>query len=216
MTAVHEDKLTNLRIAKGVVTPTWKSSETRSYHVQNFSEQDRTFVIDHVIRKEWKVVSPAEDPKSGPDIFRFKLAIAKGKTGSHVINEEKIHVEKGKSIRDIPETKLREYLAHAVPSAEVKAALTKALDLQTKITETTKKLAEANQSLKTIGDDQARLRDNLKIIPQSTDPYKRFLDKFVAQESEIEGLQKTIRETQATLTATQREYDVFIANLNAD
>ena len=63
--------------------------------------------------------------KPGPDVFRFKLEVAKGKTGSQEIIEERIHTEKGKLLKDVSETKLREYLAHAVPSAEVKAALTK-------------------------------------------------------------------------------------------
>ena len=45
---------------------------------------------------------------------------------------------------------------------------------------------------------------------------KKFLDKFVAQESEIEALQKTLRQTQAVLTSTQREFDVFLAALNVE
>jgi len=34
-----------------------------------------------------------------------------------------------------------------------------------------------------IHDDQTRLRANLTIIPQSSEAYKKFLDKFVAQEA---------------------------------
>jgi hypothetical protein len=216
MVHVHDDKLTALKITKGILTPTWLTRESRSYHVQNLSEQDRAFTIDHVIRKEWSLIDAKGEPKHGPDVFRFKLDVPKGKTATQQINEERVHGEKGKSLKDLPEAKLREYLAHPVPSAEVKAALTKAIALQAKVVETGKQLAELEKNLKTVSDDQARLRDNLKIIPPSSDPYKRFLDKFVTQETEIESLQKSIRETQATLQVSQREYDVFIATLNAE
>ena len=70
--------------------------------------------------------------------------------------------------------------------------------------------------LKQLSADQARLRENLKIIPQSTEPYKKFLDKFVAQESDIEALQKQIRQLQITLTARQQEYDTFVAALTVE
>jgi hypothetical protein len=216
MVHVHEDRLVALKIQKGFVTPTWKSRETRSYHVQNLSEQDRTFTIDHIIRKDWSVIDPKEDPKAGPEVLRFKLAVAKGKTGTQEIVEERVHTEKGKLLKDVGETKLKEFIAHAVPSADVKAALTKAIALSTKVVDTAKQLGDSEKSLKVVSDDQARLRENLRIIPQTSDPYKKFLDKFVTQETEIEDLQKNIRQVQATLLAAQREYDVFIANLNAE
>lgn len=216
MVHVLEEKLTALKIEKGFVIPTMKSRESRAYHIQNLSDQDRNFTIDHIIRKEWNVTDPREDPKAGPDVYRFKVAVAKGKTATREINEERIHTEKGKLLKDVPEGKLREYLAHAVPSADVKAGLTKALTLQTKLTETGKRLAELEKNLKSVSDDQTRLRENLKIIPQTSEPYKKFLEKFVSQESEIEGLQKSIRQDQTTLQTVQREYDVFIANLNAE
>ncbi len=216
MIHVQEDKLTALKIEKGFLIPTWKSRESRTYHIQNLSDQDRSFTVDHVIRKDWSRIDAKGETQPGPDVFRFKVEVKKGKTGTQEILEERIHTEKGKLLREVPEPKLREYLANAVPGADVKAALTKALSFQTKLAENTKRLAELEKNLKAVSEDQSRLRENLRIIPQTSDPYKRFLDKFVTQETEIEGLQKNIREVQATLQATQREYDAFVANLNAE
>ena len=56
--------------------------------------------------------------------------------------------------------------------------------------------------------DQSRLRENLKIIPQTSEPYKKFLEKFVAQESAIEAYQKQIRESQTAVQQQTREIDV--------
>lgn len=216
MVNVQEDKLVALKIHKGILTPTWKTRESRTYHVQNLSEQDRSFKIDHVIRKDWTLIDAMGDPKPGPEVYRFTMEVKKSKTGSQEIIEERVHAEKGKLLKDVPEAKLREYLAHPVPPADVKAGLTKALALLTKATETGKQLVESEKNLKIVSDDQARLRENLKIIPPTSEPYKKFLEKFVTQETEIESLQKSIRQTQAILQVAQREYDVFVATLSAE
>jgi hypothetical protein len=216
MVHVQEDKLVNLKIHKGFLIPTWKTRESRSYHVQNLSGEDRNFTIDHVIRKDWSRIDQKGDAQPGPGVVRFKLDVAKNKTASQEVIEERVHTEKGTLLKSVPEAKVREFLAHAVPGADVKAALTKTLLLQAKLAETQKQVVELDKNLKIVSEDQARIRENLKIVPPNSEPYKRFLDKFVNQETEIENLQKSLRQAQATLATLQREYEEFILTLNAE
>jgi hypothetical protein len=180
------------------------------------SDQDRVFTVDHVIRKGGTRLDPKADPQPGPDVFRFKLAVAKGKTASQEIVEERVFTNDAWKVSLLSDLTVREYLAHSAPSAEVKAALTRAMKLHNDWLDTQRQLSGLEATLKITSDDQVRLRENLKIIPQTSDPYKRFLDKFVAQETEIENLQKSIRQTQAIAAAAQREYAAFVAGLNAD
>ena len=116
----------------------------------------------------------------------------------------------------IDSAKLREYLADPTPSAAVKAALTKAISLHAKLANLSRQWTEQDLAAANVAADQARLRENLKIIPQTAEPFKRFLEKFVAQESEIEGLRQSIRQTRIALAATQRECDAGLANLNVE
>ena len=64
-------------------------------------------------------------------------------------------------------------------------------------------------------EDQARLRSNLAIVPPSSEHYRKFLEKFVARETEIETMQKQIRELQAGQETRQRELESYQANLTA-
>ena len=134
------------------------------------------------------------------------LKVPQGKTAERRVIEERTYEEKGGLVKDLSEEKLHAYLASPVPSADVKAALTKVLAMTAKINETKKALDEQESQRQQLSTDQARLRENLKIIPQTSEPYKKFLDKFVTQETEIEGFQKQIRQLQATWQARQREY----------
>ncbi|MCI0638547.1 MAG: DUF4139 domain-containing protein [Gemmataceae bacterium] len=210
-----EPKLTGLKIEKGFLLPTLKLRESKTYFVQNLSEQDRNFTVDHIVRQDW-VRLFGDETQRGPAVYRFILKVAKGKTGQQEIVEERTYTEKGRLIKDVSEKQLRDYLASAVPSADVKAGLTKALALSAKVIETSKQLASSQKHMDEMSKDQARMRDNLKIIPPTSEHHKKFLEKFVAQETEIETLQRQIRTAEVTLLTQQREYDAFIANLNAD
>ena len=147
--------------------------------------------IDHVVRKDWKLFPGAkEEPITGPNVYRFTLHAAKGKTGERDLSEEKIHDAAPKVLKDLNEAKLREYIADPAVGGPVRAGLVKALEIRQKVSDAEKHFADLTKQLKAISDDQARLRDNLKVIPQTSEPYKDFLKKFVTQETEIEGLQR--------------------------
>jgi len=212
----HEEKLTNLRIQKGIVTPTLQIRESKAYYFQNLSDQDRDFTVDHIIRPDWAQLPAKGDKQPGPGVFRFTLRVAKGKTGSQDVDEEKIYSEKGKGLKELSETKIREYINNPATSADVRAALTKALDLAGKIAVTSKQLGGVEKQLDLQGKDQARLRENIRIIPMDSEHYKTFLEKFVGQETRIETLQKQVQELQAALQTREHDYEVFVTTLKAE
>src|SRR5262249_32611153 len=110
---------------------------------------------------------------------------------------------------------LTEYVISPASSAEVKQALGKTIKLHEARKETDRKIADAEKQLSALDKDQARLRENLRIIPMNSDPYKRFLDKFVSQETRIEALQQSLAQLQATLEKQTKEFDQYVTTLNA-
>ena len=101
-------------------------------------------------------------------------------------------------------------------SDAVKGGLTKERELYRKSSEAAKTLTDLQRQFKAAGDDQTRIRQNLSVIPQSSEPFKKFLDKFVAQEAEIENLQRQIRTAEAAQAAAVREYDAFLIAWTAE
>ena len=214
---VDEEKLLKLRANKGVLTPTVKLRETKSFFVQNISDIDRDFTIDHVVRKEWKLFPGGKDePIVGPHVYRFTLHADKSKTGERDVSEEKVSDSAPKVVKDLSDAKVREYMVNPAVSDPVKAGLAKTLDLRQKTADAEKQFADLTKQLKAISDDQARLRENLHVIPQTAEPYKDFLKKFVTQEAEIETLQRQVRTAETSLTNAQREYQVFITTWTAE
>ena len=201
------DKLLSLKIDKGLVVPTLKTRLSKTYFVQNHFDVDRKLTVDHLTCAGWVRLDDQGEAHKGPAAFRFVLPVGKGKTAGREIIEEHTRAEPGTPVRGLSETAMRQYLASPVPSAEVKAVFTKFLAMNARMAETQKQLQEQTEQLRQLSEDQARLRENLKIIPQSSEPYKKFLEKFVNQETEIEGFQKQLRQLQAALQQQQRDMD---------
>jgi hypothetical protein len=81
---------------------------------------------------------------------------------------------------------------------------------------TSKQLGGVEKQLDLQGKDQARLRENIRIIPMDSAHYKTFLEKFVGQETRIETLQKQVQELQAALQTREHDYEVFVTTLKAE
>jgi len=208
-------RLTELKIAKGVLKARYKLRENVTYFAKNNADRDRLFVFEHLIRPDWKRIE-ADDDQAGPGVYRFELRVAAGKTASREIVEERTDTERDQPLKSAAEESLRAFLANPAPGAEVKSALSRMLAMSAKLTEARNQLVESEKQLKAVGDDQARLRANLAIIPQSAEPYKEFLQKFVTQEREIETLQRQVRELQASVQKQQKEYEIYVAGVSAE
>jgi len=209
-------RLTELKIAKGVLQPRYTVREDTAYFVKNNAERDRLFQFDHLIRPEWKLIVDKNKAQNGPSIMRFDVKAPAGKTGSHELVEEKTYPDKIESLKVASEKTIRDFLADSSVTRDVKEALQATLELRQKLALSEKQLSEASKQLTALTEDQSRLRENLKIIPPTSEPYKEFLQKFVDQERQIDGLQRQIRELRATVQRQGEELDTFITKLNAE
>jgi septal ring factor EnvC (AmiA/AmiB activator) len=94
--------------------------------------------------------------------------------------------------------------------------LQKALQMRWDLNKTQREIAELEKQLKVITDDQARLRANLKEMPSSAAAYKRYLEKFDQQETQIEQYQADIKKLQATEHNQKKEFEDYLANFSAE
>ena len=61
-----------------------------------------------------------------------------------------------------------------------------------------------------------RLRANLKELPSTAAAYKRYLEKFDAQETQIEQYQADIKKLQGVEFKQQKELEGYLANFSAE
>jgi len=209
------DRLTAVKVQKGVLSATHKIRESRHWNLKNRSDHDRTVVVEHPYRQEFNLVKPEKASERARDVYRFEIKVDAGKSAKQEVVEERDIVQ-SVALTNTDDDSIRIFLQSKVASEKVKKALEKAVELRTKWAGTQRQLAQVQSDLKAITDDQDRLRKNLTATPPTAAAYKRYLEKFDKQETEIETLQDQIKKMQATEQQQRGEYEVYLANLDVE
>jgi hypothetical protein len=209
-------RYTMIKAVKGILHTTTKLKETKTYTVKNRNDQERLVLIEHPVRNEFKLVEDKVKPTEvASDVYRFEIKVPAGKTETHVVTEERVLNEEVQ-FTNLNDDQIRIFLSNPISSAKVKAGLKAVLEFRYAVAKTQRDIAEQQQQLKTITDDQIRLRANLKEMPSTAAAYKRYLEKFDAQETQIENLQADIKKLQGVAFKQQKELEDYLAGFTAE
>ena len=208
-------RLTSVKVNKGILWTVTKEREVKTYEAKNRSEEDRRLVIEHPFRPEFRLVSQDKPIEQTRDSYRFEVEAPAGKLVKLDVAEER-DVAASVQLTNSDDDSIRFFVNSPVSSPKVKAALQKALELKGAVNDAHRDLDELNRQLKDITDDQTRLRANLKEMPPNAAAYKRYLDKFDKQETEIEKLQDSIKKLQGDEAVKRAAYEDYLAKLEVE
>jgi hypothetical protein len=209
------DQLAAVKVVKGLLQATHRQRKSKTYLIKNRSSQDRTLVMEHPYQEAWDLVTPERAAERTREVYRFHVTVKAGQAARHDVVEENRRVDVVK-LSGSHEDTLLYFLKSPVPGPKVKEALGKMQTLSGRLTDTRRDLAQAQAQLKEITDDQTRLRANFEKVPPSSAAYKRYLEKFDAQETEIEKLQALIKSKQATEKSQAKELEEYVAALSVE
>jgi hypothetical protein len=213
--STDDGRITKVKAVKGVIWTETKVRETKTYTVVNRNDQERVVLVEHPVRNEFKLGDTAKPAETASDVYRFEVKVAAGKTETLTVTEERV-LSENVQISDRNDDQIRFFLNQTASSQKVKDGLKKALELKWEFEKTRREIGELERQLKTITDDQARLRANLKEMPATAAAYKRYLEKFDQQETQIEEDQTSIKKLQAVEHDQKKKFDDFLADFSAE
>ena len=97
------------------------------------------------------------------------------------------------SVAGLSDDRVETFLTLNVTSPALKTVLTRAKAERGKTADAEREIAAAQESLKEIAEEQARLRANIDKAPKESETFKRYLKKFDDQETAIERDQARIK-----------------------
>jgi hypothetical protein len=211
----NQERLIKATITKGVLFATAKHKETTLYKVKNRTPGARKVIVEHPLRNGWEITSTTKPSEQTRDLNRFEVNVASEKLENLEVTEER---DIGTSITLINSTEsaLRVFIRSAVTSDKVKKALTQVLEQRKEMADLQVEIAALEKRLKAITDDQMRLRANIDKVPQGTAAYKRYVDKFDTQESQIEKLQSEIETKRVTIEERSKSMAKGLEELNVE
>ncbi len=209
------DRLTKVKLNKGILYQTTRVREEKTYNLKNRSEHDRTVLIEHPFRADFSLVSKDKPAERARDVYRFEVKLPAGETASREIIEEK-DVNTTVALSNSDDQTMRYFISQPIVSEKVKQALGQAVELKTKLSATQREIQQQERQLKVIVDDQTRLRANLKEMPPTAEAYKRYLKKFDDQETQIEDYQKKIKTLQDTEFQQRKTFEEYLGGLDVE
>jgi hypothetical protein len=207
--------LTKVKLHKGLLFKTTKIHTARTYKAKNRTQQDRLLIVEHPYDAVFKLVSKEQPSERARDVYRFEIKLPADKSASLEVAEER-DVQETVQLTNSDDQAIRFFINQSVSSDKVKAALQKAIELRGTWAKTQQDLAQVQTQLKDIVDDQARLRANMKELPQTSPIYKKYLDKFEKQEGQIEEMQATIKGLQDTEHKQRQEFENYLIALDVE
>jgi len=207
-------RLVSVKVRRGIIETGSRLREERTYRLANRSDKDRVVLIEHPFRQEFHLV-PEQKVETSREVYRFPVTV-KAKANAELKVVEERDLGQQVAITNSDDNTLRFFASQAVATPALKAALAEAGKRKEAVAVITRELQHTQQQLREISDDQARLRANIKEVPQGSAAAKRYVEKFDTQETEIEKLQMQIKELQAKEFAAKKAFEDYLVNLNVD
>jgi hypothetical protein len=208
-------RLTRVKLRKGVLESTTRQVESKTYKLKSRSGGDRTVLVEHPYRPDFRLTSKEKPAETARDVYRFAVKLPAGKATSLTVTEEKDFASQV-ALTNMDDNSIRVFIQNAATSAAAKEALRKAIDLKGKADKSRQELGHAEQLLADIERDQTRLRANLKETPPTAEAYKKYLAKLDKQETEVDELRDQIKKLRDQELQQRQQYEAFLAALDVE
>ncbi|MBX7102773.1 MAG: DUF4139 domain-containing protein [Gemmataceae bacterium] len=208
-------RLVMVKIVKGVMFATEKDRQEVAYKAVNRSKTDRTLLVEHPYRPQYTLTSATKPAERTRDMYRFEMKLPAGGSADLPVAEERELVNRI-AITSLNDDQIRFYLQQPAVSEKVKTQLAEAIRMHGLVMQARAELNRVNAQLDEISKDQDRLRKNLKEMPPTATAYKRYLEKFDAQETQIEKLQADQKRLGDQVQQRQIAYEQFLTNLTVE
>ena len=203
------------KIVKGVLLVSVRQSQAKTYAVQNKGDRDNAVIVEHPLYDGWNLVETPEPMEKTDRRYRFKLAVAKGKTETLKVTQQQVQEQRVEILNDDVNALVMRSQQTELPQ-KVREALAKVIEKRQALAELDRQSQEKAAAAKSIGDEQQRLRENMKVVDKNGPYYTRLLNKLNEQESCIETLQKDKDDLDAKAKTAREELEKSLDGLNVD
>ncbi|WP_343714049.1 DUF4139 domain-containing protein [Inquilinus sp.] len=222
VTVDREDKqdstLARARIVDGVMELTTTQSATVSYAVTGAAGEDRTVLLQTPRYEGWTLTAPDKGPgKSAVEIvsgqYRIRQAVPAGKTVTVTVTQEQ-PVSQSVDLADDADDQIAAWAEDRTLPAKLRQAMA---DLAGQLGAIRDREAEAQrleQRQTEIGQEQARLRENLGAVPKDSDLFQRYLGKLNDSESELEQVGTGLDKLRKAIDAARAQFRQSVRKLN--
>ena len=203
------------KVVNGVLTLTVRSVQTMDYEITPPADEDREVVIEEARGDGWKPLADAKDVEETATRIRTKVTAPRGRTTKATLALERIEYQSIALSTLAPERVLATIIGIDNASPALKDATVKLGGLVIDLNNATARRAELATEAKRIADDQARIRQNLAAVGQSSDLGRRYVDALRKGEDRLTEIAAADRALQTEIADKRRAAEDLAKNLSS-
>jgi len=209
----HPEELLSVKIIKGTLQTSRKFTKTHEYTIKNSGAKPTKVLVEHPVDPNWTLVEPKKSEEKARDRYRFAVEAKPGEPAALVVKEERLETQH-LALTNLDENTIVFYLRAAVVSDKVKAALKEVVQRKHALQQVIANRQQLEQRVREIGEDQARIRQNMAQLDRTSDVYKNYVKKFSDQEGQIEKLREQIQSLRDQETGLRKALDEYLMALD--
>lgn len=202
-----------VRALNGVFQAHYHQAEKKTYTITNQTDKPRIVYIEHPVRKDWVLSESTPKPASKTaSFYRFRVEVEPRKTAELVVNEH-LTLMDSYAISSLSSRDLELFVSRRYIDDTARASLEKILNLKGSIAVVEARIAGMDTEVREIGEDQARLRENIKALKETAEAKQlitRYVSKANEQESRIEQIATERKAAAAERARLQTELEAAI------
>jgi hypothetical protein len=208
-----------IKVVKGVFQAHYYQTSQKLYTLKNQSERARVVYVEHPIREGWTLTKETREPEGkSARFYRFRVPLEPGQKVDLTVTEQRALMDTY-VLTNFTRSDLELFIARNYIDPPTRAALETLIDLKARVATADARLAAITQEMEQIGEDQARLRENIKALTGTAEA-KQLIARYVAkadeQETRLEQLNKDRQAQTIERARLQSELDNAIRNLAID
>jgi hypothetical protein len=208
-----------VRVVNGVFQAHYYQTSEKTYTLVNQTDKPRVVYIEHPVHQDWELTSntPKPDGKSAR-YYRFRVPLGPHEKVELPVKERRALMDVY-ALQNFSRQDLELFISRRYIDAATRDLLEKIIDLKSRMAATDARIQAIDKEATEIGEDQQRLRDNIKALTATAEAKQlitRYVSKADTQETRLDQLNKDKRAAQEERVRLQGELEALIRGLNID
>jgi len=213
-----DGRLFRVRARDGIMTQETEERVTWTYRARSENLTPTTLIIEHRMQPGWKLAEGQTPVESTADAQRFRVVLPPAKETVLEVRE----LRQGETrimLGDVDQVLLAQLAKSGISAASLEQALKPVLAKRAELTGLQRRVEALENERTTIGQDQERLRENMKALRGSAEEkqlLQRYTRQLDQQETRIETLQAEMARATADMERVRGELSALVSAVSFD
>jgi hypothetical protein len=208
-----------VRAINGVFQAHYYQTNQKIYTLTNQTDKARVVYIEHPVRQDWALSDDTQKPDGkSARYYRFRVPLEPHQKIELPVTERRALMDTY-ALVNFSRQDLELFISRNYIDADTRVVLEKIIDLKSQTASAQARLEAIDREVTEIGEDQQRLRDNIKALTATAEA-KQLITRYVAkandQETRLEQLNKDKRSVNDEVATLHAELEKTVRGLALD